>query len=304
MSIYLTSGLEEQHDYADRARSVDAMLSELLEQHSRTTSALWDLRERDHRPVLTLALSDPWGYASADFAAEEVGPTAEMRRRLTDLIGELMASSRRERIELRDAYATATQLDVLRQQLGQILDIDRKGLKVHNKIRFLPEHPDRFLLTDFAVEVDASAADAVREVIRGAGFVVRDDPLLRKPGVLDAVRQLVESHCRDGQPRPRHAICFNVHDPLDLHLLEIADHVASLGDGSLEGVGFAAGPTVPGARSIVLYLTSPEDLRLTLRVHPYHPAIHALRSNECVFILPPDEGKSFHEEFPEFGSPR
>ena len=107
-----------------------------------------------------------------------------------------------------------------------------------------------------------------------------------------------------GSELPINAMCFNVRDPIDIHLLEIADQVASLGDGSLEGVGFSAGASVPGARSIVLYLTSPEDLRLTLRVHPHHPAIRALQSNECVFILPSDEGQAFRAEFPEFGARR
>ncbi len=231
-------------------------------------------------------------------------PSQSLRRRLHDLIGELISSSRRERIEIRDVFATAEQLDVFRRHLGQIPDIAHKGLKLHNQVRFLPEHPDRFLLTDFAVEVDATAADAVREVIRGSGFILRDEPLLCKSGVLEAVHRLVEAHCRDEQPRPRYANCFNVHDPLDIHLLEIADQIASLGDGSLEGVGFSAGASVPGARSIVLYLTSPEDLRLTLQVHPHHPAIRALRANECVFILPSDEGRAFRAEFPELGGSR
>jgi hypothetical protein len=142
------------------------MLGKLLDQHAPSASALWDLRERDSRPVPMLALSDPWGYASADFAPDELASSERLHRRLLDLIGELTSSARRERIEIRDVFATAGQLDRFRQDLGQIPDIAHKGLKLHNKVRFLPEHPDRFLLTDFAVEVDASIADAVRDAIR------------------------------------------------------------------------------------------------------------------------------------------
>ncbi len=74
MSIQLTPALEARREYADRVHSVEGMLRELLEQNARAASALWDLRKLDRRPVLMLALSDPWGYASSDFAPEELCP--------------------------------------------------------------------------------------------------------------------------------------------------------------------------------------------------------------------------------------
>jgi hypothetical protein len=300
VSIQLTPALEEHPDFSGRVRGVEDLLRERLQRQSRTASALWDVQEREGRPVLTLALSDPWGYAASDFTPEEIAPTSAMQRRLDSLLGELVDSARNERIEIRDAYVTTEQLEAFRRSLGNIPDISRKGLKLHNQLRLLPERLDRFLLTDFAVEVDAPAADQVKQVIRDCGFTLRDDPLLRKPGVVEAVKHLVQAHLHDGQPVPRHAIWFNLHDPVDLHLLEIADGVPSLDDGSLEGVGFTAGASLPGARSIVLYLTSPDDLRRTVQVHPYHPAIRALRANEVYFVYPDDEGMSFRAAFPEF----
>jgi hypothetical protein len=93
------------------------------------------LQERDRRPVLTLALSDLRGYASADLAPEEVALGNGLHRRLDDLIGEMISSSPREHIEIRDLFATAQQLDVFGQHLGQIPDIAHKRLKLHNKIR-------------------------------------------------------------------------------------------------------------------------------------------------------------------------
>lgn len=300
MVIEYTTALEQQPEVMEQIRHVGGGLNDLLARHSPNTRALWDIQDKDGRRVLTLALSDPWGYASEEFALADLRSSEAMSKRLVSLVAELRNSAWKERIEIRDTFATAEKLDVLRKQLCLLPDISRKGLKLHNQIRLVPERADGFLLTDFAVEVDASVADQVRAVLLDCGFVLREEPLLKRPGMVEAVKKLVEKHHSDDKGKPRYALCFRITDPVDLHLLEIADDVDTLGDGALEGIGFTAGGTLPGARSIVLYLTSPADLDTTMKVHPYHPALRAIRAKEVLFLHPEDEGKAFYAEFPQF----
>ncbi|OYV85813.1 MAG: hypothetical protein B7Z73_12840, partial [Planctomycetia bacterium 21-64-5] len=105
--------------------------------------------------MLTLALSDPFGYAAADFAPDELAPTDHLRRRVDSLVGELVQSSRRERIEIRDAFVTAQQIEDFRQRLSAVPDIAAKRPKLYNRIQMSPSDSNRMLVADFAVEVDA-----------------------------------------------------------------------------------------------------------------------------------------------------
>jgi hypothetical protein len=77
----------------------------------------------------------------------------------------------------------------------------------------LPDRPGAFLITDFAVEVDADVADQVRDAIRASGFNLRGDALLQRRGIRDRVKELVDRHRRDPHQTPSHAICFNLSDP-------------------------------------------------------------------------------------------
>ena len=266
-----------------------------------TTRALWDLTEDEGRkPLVTLALSDPFGFAVTHFVPDELESPAVVHKRVHDLVGELLQSSRRERIEIRDVFATAQQIQDLQQRMNTIPDIVKKRPKLFNRIQLSPENSQNFLITDFAVEVDAGAADQVKQAIKDSGFDLRGDPVLERQGIRDRVRKLVNKHLQERQNIPRYAVCFNLRDSTDVHLLEVADDTSSLGEGTLEGIGFIAGNTLPGVRSLVLYLTSPSDLRQVAEYNPDHPAVRGLRDGQRWFVYPDDDGASFYREFHEF----
>lgn len=305
MPNQLSTTLEARPGLADVVRRTDRILMPMLREHSQTARAMWEMRQDQHgRDVLTLTLTDPWGYASADFTPDDLNADDYLRRRFYELIGDMIMPRReqepRELVEVRDAFITADQLEQFRRRLGDIPGIQEARLRMHNQVRFLPQRPDRYLLTDFAVEVNRSFAEAVRDVILGCGFQLRDDPwLIQREGVREALLRLVEQHRRDGQPAPDFAVCFLLADRDTIHLLEVARQAPELGDDSLEGVGFAARGVVPCAQALKIYLTHPNDLRIAFRGNRDHPFFHDLRNGGCDFLFPDDGGDGFRRDFPE-----
>ena len=298
MSIQLSPEIESDARLLPRVKNSEQMIEGLLPP---TARAFWDLKhDEGGRPLLTLALSDPFGYAAADFAPEDLDSPNETHRRVYDLVGELIQSVRRVRIEARDRFISADEIADFQQRLNAIPNIAIKRPKIYNRVQSSPTSSGRFLMTDIAVDVDGDVAELVKQALRDSGFNLREDPLLQRHGMRERVRELVEQHRRDQGPLPRYAICFNMQDLVDLHLLEICDDVRNLGEGTLEGLGLAAGDSLPGARSIVLYSASPADLRLAARRDPNHPAVRGLRERNCWFVMPDDNGDSFYREFPEF----
>lgn len=303
MPSQLSQRLETQGDLADQVRSADRVLMPMLLEHSQTTRALWDLAEDQRaRAVLTLILTDPWGSATGDFAPEELRNEGQFRRRVHDLIGEMISPSRTEepraRIELRDAFVPTTQLEQLRLRLGQVPNIAEARLRMHNQVRFVPQRPDNYLLTDFAIEVNEPFAPAVREAAVACGFKLREDPeLIRREGVREALLRFVNQHQRDGQPNPEFALCFQLQDRETIHLLEVSRGVADLEDGSIDGVGFAARGVVPYAQSLKIYLIHPNDMRKAYDINRCHPLFNDLHNGNCDFLLPDDGGIAFRLEF-------
>lgn len=303
MPSQLSAPLEERGDLADGVRRADGILMPMLFEHSQTARALWDLAEDDRgRDVLTLVLTDRWGSASCDFAPDELHNEKQFRGRVYELIGEMIMPRRngvpRVRIELRDAFAPANQLEQLRVHLGQIPDIGLARLRLHNQVRFVQQRPNHFLLTNFAIEVDEPFAPAVREVIVECGFQVREDPwLIKREGLREALLHLVNQHRRDGQPYPEYALCFRLQDRETIHLLEVSPEAPELEDGSLSGVGFSALGVVPYAHSIKIYLIHPNDLHAAFRVNRDHQLFNDIRNNNCEFLLPDDRGEAFRQAF-------
>ena len=288
MGAQLGKRLAENAGFAELVRGNDQVVAPLL---PATTRAFWDLSENGHNgPLLTLALSDPFGYAVTHFAPDELTNSQAVRGRVHELVGELLQSARRERIEIQDAFASAQQIQQLQERMNAIPEIAKKRPKLFNRMQLSPENSQNFLITDFAVEVDGGSADEVKHAIRDSGFLLREEPILDRPGMRDRVRELVKTHLQDVQNVPRHAICFNLQDPADVHLLEVADDVSSLGEGTLEGIGFIAGHSLLGVRSLVLYLTSSTDLRLVAEYNPNHPAVRDFRNGQCWFVHPDDGG--------------
>jgi hypothetical protein len=305
MPSQLSSTVEQRQDLAEAIRRTDRILMPMLQEHSQTAKALWDAgHDQQGHDVLTLAVTDPWGYAAGDFTPTELDAGEALRRRFHDLIGEMIvprnSQEPRERIEIRDAFITAEQLEQFRLKLGNLHGIEKARLKLHNQVRFLPQRPEHYLLTDFAVEVDRSFAEAVRAAILESGLQLRDDPwLIRREGVRDSLLRLIERHRRDGQPAPDFAVCFLLQDRDAIHLLEVSKEVPDLEDDSLEGVGFSARGVVPHARTLKIYLTHPNDLRRAYRSNRDHPFFRDLRNGNCDFLFPDDSGDLFRAEFPD-----
>jgi len=305
MPSQLSAPLEERSELAEEVRAKDRILMPMLFEHSQTARALWDLAEDDRRrDVLTLVLTDRWGSAACDFAPEELSNEELFRSRVYDLIGEMIMPRRtgvlRVRVELRDAFAPVDQLEQLRRRLGQIQSIGLARLRLHNQVRFVPQRPNHFLLTNFAIEVDEQFASPVRDAVVECGFQVREDPwLIQREGLREALMQLVDQHRRDGQPNPDFALCFRLQDRETIHLLEVSAEAPELGDGSLSGVGFSALGVVPYAHSIKIYLIHANDLQTAFRVNREHQLFNDIRNDNCEFLLPDDRGEAFRQAFPD-----
>lgn len=305
MTSQLSARLEARRDLVDAVRGADRTLMPSLLEYSPTARALWDLAgNHSERDVLTLVLTDPWGSAAGDFGLDELHNERQFRRRVRDLIGDMIMPRQpkepRVHIELRDAFVPTKQLEELRLRLGQIQEIEKAGLRLRNQVRFVPQRPDSFLLTDFAIEVDRAFERPVREVVAQCGLQFRDDPrLIEREGVREALLQMLDRHRREGQPTPEFALCFLLQDRETIHLLEVSQETPELGDGGLDGIGFTARGLVPYAQSLKIYLVNPNDLRVAARSRPDHPLFNDLRNRYCEFLLPDDGGEKFREEFPE-----
>lgn len=158
---------------------------------------------------------------------------------------------------------------------------------------------DSFVVRDLSIEVDQSAVDAARRAISRAGLTLKAASLADKPEVQRAVIELVNAHRQDPTSPPRLAFWFRLDDAKDIQLLEIADDVADPGDGALDGVALGAGRSVPGARSIVIYLAAPSEVHKAFEINPGHPAIEAMVNRNGRVVYPPDGWPSLIGEFPE-----
>lgn len=202
----------------------------------------------------------------------------------------------RTRIAIRDKFGNIQKLEELRQALNSIPDIAKKGLRMYNQIKL---RGDTFLIMDFAIEVDDSVEGKVKEAIQAAGFILRGTPLLDRPGVQEAVRNLVEYHCQDSkESQLKYAVWFRLEDPEDVHLLEISENVFDPGSATLEGVAMNAGDAVPGARAIVVYLASPGEFKRAIDVNKGHPAVLAVLEKNAILVHP---DKQWDMLFAEFG---
>jgi hypothetical protein len=303
MPIYLSSELENDEIQAERIRKVNTIIEPMLRQHSQTANGSWQLwQDEKGRPLLTLTISDPWGSAVADFTLEELDSLDNVRRRFYELIGEMINprshSPKKEYIAIQDIFASTEQLEELRRALGSLPDLENLGLRMHNQIRFLTNRPQYYLLTEFVIEVNAERAHDVREILEKCRFHLRlEKPLLEREGVRAAVKEVVLKHQNAKEAIPRFAVCFRIDDRNDIHLLEVAEDIPELEDGSLSGVGFDARDIIPGARSLIIYLTHPKDLQLARKKQPDHVFFRDLANQGCVFIYPDDNGTKFMQVF-------
>ena len=172
--------------------------------------------------------------------------------------------------------------------------------RLHNHV---DRNPDGSLsIREFSVEVDESVAEAVKEIIRSAGFEIGGEALVDRREVQKAVYALVDLHRRDPEAPPRIAVWFRLDDPYDVHLLEIADGLFDPGDGALEGVSMGAGSAMPGVRYVVIYLASPSEVHKAFEINGGHPAIQAMRTRSCRIVHPADDWQALTAEFCELAA--
>ena len=297
MVVELGKRLREDAGLAALVEGQEGILKGVL---SPSMRAFWDLRPDAADDLrVTLALSDPFGLALDNFAPADLRDAGAIRDRVHRLVGILHQSTRRDRIEVCDKLSSFDQLRELQHLMNANPSIVRANPKLMNRVHMSPENPNNLLITGLVIDVDAPATEAVKRAVLAAGFELRGERVIDKPGIQEGVRAMVNEHLNEKTLRPRYAICFDLGDPADVHLLEIADDAHSLNDGTLEGIGAAAGPRLPGARTLVLYLESPTSLRLAAEYQPSHPLFRDLPRNRCLFIHPNDGGEAFAREFPE-----
>jgi hypothetical protein len=299
--------LEENTRLGEAVRRADSVLQPILRERSQSAQALWSIEQDDRgRTVIALTLSDPWGYATAEFAENELEEDDHLRTRFDRLVGQMIyprnARDLRTRIEIRDSFAPISQVDDLRLALGQIPDVEKANLQLRNRVQFAPGGAQRILLTDFAVEANVDFADAIRDAIERSGFHLRRyNPLIERPGVRDALKRLVERHLRDEEAKPDFAVCFRLNDADAIHLLEVSKEVVETEIGRIEGIGFDARSILPGVKELRFYQIHPADLMLTYESEPDAPFFVDLLCGRCEFLFPDHGEKEFRTAFPEIG---
>ena len=95
MPSQFSPALESRRELADAVRQTDQILMPMLQEYSQSAKALWDVgQDQRQRDVLTLAVTDPWGYAAEDFTPEELTDREHLHQRFHDLVGEMIAPRR------------------------------------------------------------------------------------------------------------------------------------------------------------------------------------------------------------------
>ena len=297
--IEQTVSLRANGELSALAKGSDHLLDAEINRYSRMASGTWDLQaDEKGRPLLVLALRDPFGYASDSFAPDEFHHPEKVAVRFHRLIGNLLQSSRRVNVAIQETKLSAQQLEALRSAINGDANLLKGNPRLQNQILRI-NADGSFTVRDFSIEVDESALEAAKQAVRNAGLTLKIAPLSDKPGVLSAVQSLVTAHRQDPTSPPRLVLWFRVDDPKDVHLLEIADDVADPGDGALDGVALGAGRSVPGARSIVIYLASPSEVHKAFEVNSGHPAIEAMVNRTGHVLHPAGDWQALINEFPE-----
>ena len=297
--IEQTASLRADAGLTRLVQSCDQILSDELQRYSRAANAKWDIQQdANGRPLLLLTLHDPFGFASDRFAPDEIQDHQHFGARLHRLVGNLLQSSRRVNVPIRETTLSAGQLEALRSAMNADQALLDGRPRLQNQILRI-NADGTFTVRDFSIEVDASVVAAARQAVINAGLTLRGESLASSPAVQHAVAELVDLHRQDPSNPPRLVLWFRLSDTRDIHLLEISDDVADPGDGALDGVSLGAGPSVPGARSVVIYLASPSEIHKAFEVNPSHPAIEAMIHRSGRVMYPPDDWQALIQEFPE-----
>ncbi len=184
MQIFRTSRLAGSEGAGDFVDLLDPILQRAVEPVSSQAVAVWDVRQlTDGRNLYHLCLHDAWSHIHQHFSAEEIAPDMPMQRLVVEKLALFLSSPRRVHFSIRAGTFNTEALAHLRLALNQIPGIGHKGLKIQNKCEIIPctayVPATAMSLTDFSLEVDASAADAVALALQACGFQVASRTVVR-----------------------------------------------------------------------------------------------------------------------------
>ncbi len=184
MQIFKTgrlSGTPGADEFVDR---LEPILLRAVEPISADAMAVWDVRQlTDGRNLYHLCLHDVWSHVHQHFSAEEISPDMPVERLVFEKLSLFLCTVRRVVFTVREGTFATDALANLRIALNQIHGIGYKGLKIQNQCEIVPcsafVPATAMRLTEFSLEVDASAADAVALALRDCGFQVESRSIVR-----------------------------------------------------------------------------------------------------------------------------
>jgi hypothetical protein len=184
MQIFRTSRLAATAGAGAFVDLLDPILRGAVEPISSQAVAVWDVRQlTDGRNLYHLCLHDAWSHIHQHFSQEEISPDMPKERLVPEKLALFLASARRVHFSIRSGTFDTETLANLRLALNQIPGIGHKGLKIQNKCEIIPctayVPATAMSLTDFSLEVDASAADAVALALQDCGFQVASRTVVR-----------------------------------------------------------------------------------------------------------------------------
>jgi hypothetical protein len=184
MQIFRTGRLTTTPSAGDFVDELDPILQRAVTPLSPQAVAVWDVRQlADGRNLYHLCLHDPWAHVHQHFSREEISADMPIDRLITEKLALFLSTPRRVVFSIHEGRFPTEALADLRLALNQIPGIGHKGLKIQNQCEIIPCNAfvpaTAMRLTDFSLEVDASAADAVALALQESGFDVESRSILR-----------------------------------------------------------------------------------------------------------------------------
>ncbi len=184
MQVFRTSRLAATAGAGNFVDLLDPILRGVVEPISDQAVAVWDVRQlTDGRNLYHLCLHDAWSHVHQHFSQEEISPDMPRERLVSEKLALFIASPRRINFSMRSGTFDTEALANLRMALNQIPGIGHKGLTIQNKCEIIPctayLPATAMSLTDFSLEVDVSAADAVALALQACGFRVASRTVVR-----------------------------------------------------------------------------------------------------------------------------
>ncbi len=177
MDIYRTARASASANAQPFLDRLDPIVAEFVDAISPDALAVWDIRQHENGPCsLHLCLCDDWAHTHCEFRRDEMPPESDLHSLLARKLATFTAARRRVLFKVRDGTCAHDDLTHLRQTLNMIPGIAQRGLKVENRCEFVPCNAyvpaTAFRVTDFTLEVDASAAADVADALRSNGFEI------------------------------------------------------------------------------------------------------------------------------------